>query len=97
MTTYRTGNHWGVTIVAETELGPAAVDAQLVAVIVNGDQALAEQICELLNADQPDTETSPTRPTRTPGQPETVPGVPRGTPAHPKPAKPPSATPPNGR
>lgn len=61
MTTYRTGNHWGVTIVREP--GPDATEpcdgtgqhpghalcAQLVAVVVNGDQALAEQICALLN------------------------------------------------
>lgn len=50
MTTYRTGNHWGVTIVREQPIdGMTAVDAQLVAVVVNGDQALAERICALLN------------------------------------------------
>jgi hypothetical protein len=50
---YRTGNHWGVTIVREGELGGIGdnwrTDAQLVAVVVNGDQALAERICALLN------------------------------------------------
>lgn len=44
MSTYRTGNHWGVTIVREQP-----EPAQLVAVVVNGDQALAERICTLLN------------------------------------------------
>lgn len=71
MPTYRTGNHWGVTIVREDERTPelddcafcvasrtgcpihGAADDQLVAVVVNGDQALAERICELLNADEP--------------------------------------------
>jgi hypothetical protein len=84
--TYRTGNHWGVTIVREptrccdlhtrhceapadlcchscteaahTGLTPHADgsrcvldpdDSQLVAVVVNGDQALATRICALLN------------------------------------------------
>lgn len=76
MTTYRTGNHWGVTIVREGGEGALfGADAgpknehnggclwpatrcrghrpgdQLVAVVVNGDQALAERICALLNAD----------------------------------------------
>lgn len=89
MSTYRTGNHWGVTIVREgddvvhliadgqattTCCGKApfelarrdghrlTVEAsaatcprrqgdQLVAVVVNGDQELAERICTLLNAD----------------------------------------------
>jgi hypothetical protein len=47
--TYRTGNHWGVTIVREEPIdGMTAVDAQLVAVVVNGDQALAERIAWLL-------------------------------------------------
>jgi hypothetical protein len=47
---YRTGNHWGVTIVRETPIdGMTAVNAELVAVVVNGDQALAERICALLN------------------------------------------------
>jgi hypothetical protein len=49
VTTYRTGNHWGITIVRE---GDDEQDAQLVAVVVNGDQALAERICALLNAGQ---------------------------------------------
>lgn len=82
MTTYRTGNHWGVTIVREATAiasgasdyvcdgcgGQAEVwiddrplcrrepevraDSQLVAVVVNGDQALAERICALLNGDE---------------------------------------------
>lgn len=70
--TYRTGNHWGVTIVREGQAGHAwrqfnvgntvcaeagcrlaeAEHAQLVAVVVNGDQALAERICALLNGEQ---------------------------------------------
>ena len=54
MTTYRTGNHWGVTIVREGERTPEGHitgPAELVAVVVNGDQALAERICALLNGD----------------------------------------------
>jgi len=70
MSTYRTGNHWGVTIVCEgdrptaAELGDCAFcciggtgcpihpapNAELVAVVVNGDQELAEDICYRLNA-----------------------------------------------
>ncbi|GGN40471.1 hypothetical protein FHR83_007030 [Actinoplanes campanulatus] len=52
--TYRTGNHWGVTIVREGERTPEGHitgAAELVAVVVNGDQALAERICALLNGD----------------------------------------------
>lgn len=82
MTTYRTGSHWGVTIVREgadaahlfgLDAGPqgkhgpachwpaetctghpsgALADDQLVAVVVNGDRALAERICALLNGYQ---------------------------------------------
>lgn len=56
--TYRTGNHWGVTIVREGDPGrfccnrgdhPGHSGDELVAVVVNGDQALAERICALLN------------------------------------------------
>lgn len=59
MTTYRTGNNWGVTIIREGHGEPNAsncgrVDDQLVAVVVNGDQDLAERICERLNAPTPD-------------------------------------------
>ncbi len=48
MTRYRTGHHWGVTIVAEGD-GPVLPDDrrpgdELVAVVVNGDTALAERI-----------------------------------------------------
>jgi hypothetical protein len=51
---------WGVTIVREGEAGGDCFETcngrhggdELVAVIVNGDQALAERICALLNADQ---------------------------------------------
>lgn len=78
--TYRTGNHWGVTIVREGDgRCPVSSDGacisaaegyarcengecvhhesggtrdELVAVVVNGDQALAERICALLNADR---------------------------------------------
>jgi hypothetical protein len=62
--TYRTGNHWGVTIVREAQQAPNGShwhgggpceecprQAELVAVVVNGDQALAERICALLNAE----------------------------------------------
>lgn len=56
MTTYRTGNHWGVTIVREgvepsVGNGYRRPDDQLVAVVVNGDTALAERICLLLNSE----------------------------------------------
>lgn len=51
--TYRTGNHWGVTIVREGtqpfDNSGHRPDAQLVAVVVNGDRELAERICALLN------------------------------------------------
>jgi hypothetical protein len=70
--TYRTGNHWGVTIVREFEAYTAEVladcafccvggtgcplhpqpEAQLVAVVVNGDQALAARIAALLTIDE---------------------------------------------
>lgn len=58
MTTYRTGNNWGVTIVREGR-GPEDVMGhhsgdELVAVVVNGDRELAERICELMNAPTPD-------------------------------------------
>jgi hypothetical protein len=62
--TYRTGNHWGVTIVREAQPGPeqghwheggpceeCPREAELVAVVVNGDQDLAARIAALLNAD----------------------------------------------
>lgn len=57
MTTYRTGNHWGVTIVRQGDMASDFSDGrhpddQLVAVVVNGDQALAERICALLNTDE---------------------------------------------
>jgi hypothetical protein len=45
--TYRTGTHWGVTIVREAE---NRRDDELVAVVVNGDTAIAERIVSLLNA-----------------------------------------------
>lgn len=53
MSTYRTGNHWGITIVREGDIPCPGVppQAELVAVVVNGDQELAERICTLLNAD----------------------------------------------
>lgn len=82
MPEYRTGNHWGVTIVREgVDLCPAgmsgacvsmregfarckigecvhhesgrSVDAELVAVVTNGDRVLAQRICDLLNGDRP--------------------------------------------
>lgn len=58
--TYRTGNHWGVTIVRQGERTPeghiVGTD-ELVAVVVNGDQALAERICTLLNGAEGETST----------------------------------------
>ncbi len=68
MTTYRTGNHWGVTIVREGDSTGICSDrscpdrgdhhstdhAELVAVVVNGDQALADRICALLNGEEGD-------------------------------------------
>lgn len=51
--TYRTDNHWGVTIVREgdrTPEGHITGPDELVAVVVNGDQALAERICALLDS-----------------------------------------------
>jgi hypothetical protein len=57
--TYRTGSHWHVTIVREPD-GAAECpvpdcpvhEAELVAVVTNGDRELAERICALLNADR---------------------------------------------
>lgn len=52
MATFRTGNHWGVTIVREGERTPEGhiVGAdELVAVVVNGGTDLAERIATLLN------------------------------------------------
>jgi hypothetical protein len=57
MSTYRTGNHWGVTIVATADapwpVGMEHPDDRLVAVVVNGDRELADRICALLNGDEP--------------------------------------------
>jgi len=56
---FRSGNHWGVTIVREGDDAscchrgvrhPGHRHGELVAVVVNGDQELAERICALLNA-----------------------------------------------
>jgi len=52
---YRVGGGWGVTIVREGVLptdasGYRRDDDELVAVVTNGDRALAERICELLNS-----------------------------------------------
>lgn len=57
MTEYRVGNPWGVTIVREASPADHPCDdtehtAQLVAVVVNGDTALAERICALLNGER---------------------------------------------
>lgn len=57
MTSFRTDNHWGVTIVREGEGEEFCCNrddhshGELVAVVVNGDRELAERICTLLNAD----------------------------------------------
>jgi hypothetical protein len=52
MATYRTGGHWGITIVREGVQPPDErgrhADDELVAVTMN-DPALAAQICALLN------------------------------------------------
>lgn len=57
MAEYRTGHHWGVTIVREarqpTDGTIKLARDQLVAVVVNGDQTLAERICALLNGTEP--------------------------------------------
>lgn len=56
--TYRTGNHHGVTIVSEFDgycpdrNGHDCTRGHLAAVVVDGDQALAERICVLLNGEQ---------------------------------------------
>lgn len=58
MTTYRTGTHHGITICVEGDgqicdrPGHDCARGHLVAVIVNGDLALAERIAALLNAEQ---------------------------------------------
>lgn len=55
MTTYRAGTHHGVTICREGDGHRCDLDGHdcerghLVAVVVNGDRALAERICALLN------------------------------------------------
>jgi hypothetical protein len=57
VTTYRTGNHHGTTIVAENDgarcgrPGHDCARGHLVAVVVDGGVELAERICALLNAD----------------------------------------------
>jgi hypothetical protein len=59
VTTYRTGNHHGITICAEGDGFVCDRDdhdcarGHLVAVVVNGDHALAERICDALNAEEP--------------------------------------------
>lgn len=59
MAEYRTGTHHGVTICRENDGfrcdrdGHDCTRGHLVAVVVNGDTALAERICALLNGDQP--------------------------------------------
>lgn len=61
MSTFRTGTHHGVTIVAEPDDNDWFCcnredhdhgRGRLVAVVVNGDTVLAERICALLNADE---------------------------------------------
>jgi hypothetical protein len=55
MPEYRTGNHWGVTIVRQSLVPDDNYGEhdELVAVVVNGDRALAERICALLNGERP--------------------------------------------
>lgn len=57
MSLYRTGGHLGVTIVRESDAplddSGHRPDAELVAVVVNGDTEIAARICDLLNADPP--------------------------------------------
>lgn len=63
--TYRVGNHHGVTICAENDgvrcgrEGHDCARGHLVAVVVKGDQALAERICALLNGDGPTAKARP--------------------------------------
>jgi hypothetical protein len=67
---YRVGRHWGVTIVrkgnppyrglAYPPGHPQPQPDELVAVVVNGDQALAERICLLLNGEDR-TQAEPVR------------------------------------
>lgn len=58
MTAYRTGNHHGVTIVAEGEgarcgrEGHDCARGHLVAVVVEGGEEFAERICALLNCEE---------------------------------------------
>lgn len=58
MSTYRTGNHHGVTIVDENpnarcgRPGHDCARGHLVAVVVDGGEELAERICALLNGAQ---------------------------------------------
>lgn len=55
MAEYRAGDHHGVTVVLEGDgyrcdrVGHDCARGHLVAVVVNGDTALAERICALLN------------------------------------------------
>lgn len=50
---YRTGSHWGTTIIRSGDAGPDAegrrADDRLVAVVVNEDHALAQRIVDHLN------------------------------------------------
>lgn len=52
MTAYRTGSHWGTTIIREGSQEPdesgRRPDDELVAVVMNGDAELAERIAWLL-------------------------------------------------
>lgn len=53
MNEYRVGGHWGVTVVREGVAEPdeqgRRPDAELVAVVVNGDRELAQRIARKLN------------------------------------------------
>lgn len=52
MIRYRVGGHWGVTVVREGVQPPdkdgCRPDAELVAVVVNGDRELAQRIADAL-------------------------------------------------
>lgn len=53
MTAYRTGSHWGTTIIRQgtqpADESGHRPDDELVAMVTNGDPDLAEHICFLLN------------------------------------------------
>ncbi len=79
MTTYRTGNHHGVTIVAENDgarcgrEGHDCTRGHLAAVVVDGGVELAERICALLNTQQALADRYGAAPSGPPSSPEQPP------------------------